>query len=87
MLLTQILQQSEDADTMFVELLSRLRVGKCTNEDYQLLQSRLLSAVCPSWDDERWLDAPILVSNNEAKDALNERATFSWAQCTGRQVH
>ena len=86
-LLTQVMRQSANADLTFVDLLFRLRVGKCTDDDYRVLQSRLLSTVRPSWNDDGWLDAPILVSSNDAKDALNERATFAFARRTGRPLH
>ena len=86
-LLTQVLRQSGNADIAFVELLSRLRIGRCTDDDYRVLQSRLLRTVCPSWDDDAWLSAPILVSSNDAKDALNQRATFAFARRAGRPLH
>ena len=86
-LLTQVMRQSGDGNKRFVDLLSRLRVGKCTDEDYQLLQSRLVTNVRPSWEDGEWLSAPIIVCNNDTKDALNERAALAFAQRMGRPVH
>ena len=86
-LLTQSMRQSGDANKGFVELLGRLRVGKCNDNDYRLLQSRLLSTVQPSWANEDWLDAPIIVMGNEAKDALNEGATLAFTRRSGCPVH
>ena len=34
-----------------------------------------------------WNGVPIIVSNNECKDALNEKATMEFAARTGRAVH
>lgn len=41
----------------------------------------------PSWEQGSWLDAPIIVSSNEIKDVLNERAALAFAQRTGQRVH
>ncbi|KAF8130603.1 hypothetical protein EV363DRAFT_1144288, partial [Boletus edulis] len=48
--------------------------------------SRLLSNARPCWEDNQWLNVPIIVPCNDAKDALNERATVTFAEQTGRQI-
>ncbi|KAJ7059870.1 hypothetical protein C8F01DRAFT_925353, partial [Mycena amicta] len=58
----------------FVELLTRLRQGRCTDEDFDLLDSRLSNV-------------PIIVSTNELKDVLNERAAEVFAAMTGQALH
>ena len=85
-LLMQLMQQSDEVNC-FVNLLTHLHVGKCNNKDDCLLQSRLLSTVQLSWENEAWLDAPIIVTGNVAKDMLNERAMLTFAQWSGRLVH
>ncbi|KAF8123177.1 hypothetical protein EV363DRAFT_1100578, partial [Boletus edulis] len=68
--LVQVMRQSGEENQLFVELLTRLRLGKCTDYDYR-----------------SWLDAPIIVSSNEIKDVLNEKAALAFAQRTGQRVH
>ncbi|KAF8123345.1 hypothetical protein EV363DRAFT_1106481, partial [Boletus edulis] len=85
--LTENMRQATDKNRPFVSLLGRLREGKCTDDDFRLLQSRLLMNVMPSWQCEDWLNALMIVYNNEVKDALNERAAIAFAQRTGMPLH
>lgn len=62
-------------------------MGKCTDADYQLLQSRLITNVPCPWEKKKWQDAPIIVCNNEVKDALNKKAALAFAQQTGCPLH
>src|ERR1700761_5262893 len=68
----------------FVQLLKRLRVGACTLDDYQALNGRVASNVCPDWDAPCWRDAPIIVSSNRVKDLLNEQAAQAFTARTGQ---
>ena len=56
---------------VFVALLGRLHEGQCTAADYWLLQSRILTSE-KDHADAKWKQAPIIVSNNATKDALNK---------------
>lgn len=76
-----------NAMNMFVDLLVRLREGRCTDEDYQLLCTRLVGNVQPEWSSEKWKRTPMIVSQNEAKDVLNNAATVAFAKRSGRELH
>lgn len=41
----------------------------------------------PNWNDDDWLRAPIIVSNNEVKDMINEAAAQTFACKTGQLLH
>ena len=86
-LLTQVVRQSGDENVGFVELLARLREGKCTDADYLLLQQRVLLTENPDWNDRDWFDAPIIVNNNAVKDLIKEAAALAFARRTGRPLH
>ena len=58
----------------FVELLTRLRQGRCTDEDFELLSSRVVTHLRPDWSSPELKNVPIIVSTNELKDAINQRA-------------
>ncbi|KAJ7674298.1 hypothetical protein B0H17DRAFT_897441, partial [Mycena rosella] len=55
----------------FVQLLARLREGRCTDADFETLNSR---------------NVPVIVSKNELKDALNERAARAYAARSGNDL-
>ncbi|KAF8438098.1 hypothetical protein L210DRAFT_3312603, partial [Boletus edulis BED1] len=71
--LTENMRQATDKNRPFVSLLGRLREGKCTDDLHEI-----------SID---WLNALMIVYNNEVKDALNERAAIAFAQRTGTPLH
>ncbi|KAJ7572174.1 hypothetical protein C8J56DRAFT_760913, partial [Mycena floridula] len=56
-------------------------------DDFELLNTRLATTVAPDWNSEKWKDTPIIVAGNEAKDRLNEAATYAFAQRTRRPLH
>jgi hypothetical protein len=80
-------RQSGPENQPFVDLLTRLRVGACTDADYRLLNRRLINNVQPSWADPSWQTAPIIVTENAVKDAINERATAAFARRTNQELH
>ncbi|KAG2030252.1 hypothetical protein BDR03DRAFT_814261, partial [Suillus americanus] len=86
-LLTKIMCQSGPDNEGFVECLAHLREGKCTQDDYQLLQTRVITTSARNTKDCEWKDAPIIVCDNESKDELNIRMTTAFAQRTGRTLH
>jgi hypothetical protein len=71
----------------FIQLLGRLREGRCTDKDFDLLNSRVLSRVRPDWRAERLRNVPVIVSQNELKDVLNERAAHAYAARSGNNLH
>ncbi|KAJ7205840.1 hypothetical protein GGX14DRAFT_341488, partial [Mycena pura] len=75
-----------NAAVQFVDLLSRLRMGKCTENDFELLNSRLLSRQRPDWNAPGFQNIPVIVPTNAIKDALNERAARVYAARTGNTL-
>ncbi|KAF5335555.1 hypothetical protein D9611_012211 [Ephemerocybe angulata] len=75
---------SENANE-FTDLLARLREGRSTAADYMLLNNRLIENVKP--DMSQWLTAPIIVSDNLTKDALNAKAAAEFARKSGQPLH
>ena len=64
MFLTEIMRQSGSENADFVALLGRLREGKCTDDDYDVLNSRVLGNIIHSNLEpghDNWKNAPILV--------------------------
>jgi hypothetical protein len=70
-LLKSIMHQQGTENSRFMELLSRLHQGRCSDEDFDIFNSCLLSNVHPDWKAEEWLNAPVIVPTNEVKDAIN----------------
>ena len=86
-MLTEQMRQAGAENQPFVEMLSRLRDGRCLAEDYDLLNTRMLSGALDGDDLDSWRDAPVIVYSNAIKDAINLQATLSFARKTGQQVH
>lgn len=86
-LLHQIMCQSGQQNDAFVDMLGRLRIGKCTPDDYETLLHRSISTVSPDWTKSEWNNAPIIVYENAIKDAINEEAAIAFLQNTGRPLH
>ncbi|KAJ3915075.1 hypothetical protein F5877DRAFT_6223, partial [Lentinula edodes] len=86
-LLTKIMRQNGSENETFVNLLSRLRTGTCTQDDYNTLDARVLGNVRPNWTDPKWSNIPTIVSSNRVKDVINERATEAFAKRTGKALH
>lgn len=85
--LHEVWRQRGSENIPFVELLSRLRTGTCTEADRQLLSTCLLSNVKPDWTDKTWASTPLVVPQNNVKDAFNERMAHCFAQEHGRELH
>ncbi|KAJ3741634.1 hypothetical protein EV360DRAFT_15386, partial [Lentinula raphanica] len=85
-LLSEVKRQQGTQNARFVTLLSRLRSGACNDDDFDLLNTRLASNLNLNWSDERWSKAPLIVCNNETKDALNERMTSAFGQRSNQHV-
>ncbi|RXW17503.1 hypothetical protein EST38_g8344 [Candolleomyces aberdarensis] len=83
-------RQDGAANERFVELLSRLREGKCNSEDYDVLCTRVLSPDHASLFQDRsspWKASPIIVTDNATKDALNEACAIQFALDNEQELH
>jgi len=78
-MLHQVVRQNSTSDKKFTDLLERLRHGNCNDDDFDLLNSKILSRSDTDWNSPIWSSAPIIVSNNDTKDALNERSSRNFA--------
>lgn len=88
-LLKQQMRQSGESNTAFRDLLTRLRLGKCSKADVALLRSRVLENL-PIEEraclGEKWAHTPIITAHNATKDALNMRAVQKFAMDRGLPV-
>ena len=80
-------RQSSDHNLRFRQLLSRLRYGMCNDEDYALLSSRVISQNIPRTTLNEFSSAPVIVCENAAKDAINERFAHRFALATSQELH
>ena len=86
--LTVNMRQQGSVNKRFCELLARLRLGQCTNSDYELLKGRITNRSNNiDLRHSRWRFAPVIVSDNTAKDVLNERCAAAFAKATGQTLH
>jgi len=85
-LLSEQMRQTGEANAGFVSLLSRLRNGSCTEDDFDLLNTRLLSVAGEDLTAMSWRNTPMIVSDNAVKDAINVRATLAFAKRTNQDV-
>ncbi|KAL1689111.1 hypothetical protein GGG16DRAFT_126715 [Schizophyllum commune] len=86
-MLHEIRRQSSTDGKEFIDLLQRLREGRCTAEDYDLLMSRVITNARPDWSDESMRAAPMIVAQNELKDSLNIRAAVTFARRSKQELH
>lgn len=86
-MLTENMRQAGSVNSNFHNTLTRLRTGCCTKSDFDLLNTRLLDRLSIDWSSGDWDDAPIVVSDNETKDALNMEAAKSYAQQRGENMN
>lgn len=80
-----IMRQKGKDNVPFVELLNRLREGRCIDKDFDLLNKRIINNVLIDWKSFR--DVPIIVSDNVTKDAINVKATEAFAKRSGQDLH
>jgi hypothetical protein len=86
-MLHENMRQSGPENERFVELLSRMREGRCTSADYELLNTRLASNLDIDWTSDKWKRAPVIVAENAMKDALNVQMVQDFAISTGQPLH
>lgn len=85
-MLHEMMRQSGSDKARFVDLLQRLRNGMCTPEDHAVLINRTLAKMTAPVDD-MWRSAPVIVTSNAVRDAINVRATEAFADRTGGELH
>ncbi|KAF7791124.1 hypothetical protein EIP86_002135 [Pleurotus ostreatoroseus] len=85
-MLHEQMRQAGSSNVRFVELLQRLRHGRCTEADYEILSTRVLGASEHARCDTLWADAPVIAFDNATKDALNVRAVSALARATGQTL-
>ncbi|KAI0790306.1 hypothetical protein BC629DRAFT_1264823, partial [Irpex lacteus] len=85
--LKQPMRQTGPENARFVELLNRLRDGLCTNEDFDLLNTRLIERLPRVINSTPWAFPTTIVFDNTTKDALNIAAVQAFAHATGRALH
>ena len=85
-ILTEIMRQSGPENVPFIQSLDRLRTGNCTDSDYDLLNTRVLQNAHENLHSPEWKRAPIIVSDNATKDALNTKLAAKFAADTGQQL-
>ena len=66
--------------------MARLRTDNCTDADYDLLNTCVLQNTNVDIHSSEWKKAPIIVSNNATKDALNTKLAEKFALDTGQQI-
>ena len=85
-ILTEIMRQSGPENMPFIQSLSHLRTGNCTKSDYDLFNTRVLENAEENIYTSNWKKAPIIVSDNATKDALNMKLAAKFAIETGQQL-
>lgn len=85
--LHETMRQSGEENAEFVELLQRLRDGCCNESDFDVLASRCLRKKTSERNEGDWKFAPVIVTNNATRDAINCRAAEAFAEQTGTELH
>ncbi|KZV60813.1 hypothetical protein PENSPDRAFT_593649, partial [Peniophora sp. CONT] len=70
-----------------VTLVQPMRQSGPENAPFVELLSRLRFGRYVDMADPSWQSAPMIVSDNAIKDALNEQAAAAFARRTGREMH
>ena len=86
-ILHETMRQSGKNNAPFVDLLQRLRDGVCNGEDYALLKDRCLQRGSDELRKDDWRFAPIIVTNNTTRDAINRKVAEAFAAQTGGELH
>ncbi|KAJ7162718.1 hypothetical protein C8R43DRAFT_819195, partial [Mycena crocata] len=86
-MLTENMRQTGEHNRAFVDLLNRMRVGRCTSADYDLLNTRLASNLDIDWQSTPWSEAPVIVTENAMKDAINIQMVRDFAKTSGQPIH
>ena len=86
-ILEELVRQRGFGNERFMELLSRLRLGHCTDDDFHLLNTRVLANLPTGSNLSEWANAPLIVCDNATKDAINEQAAVAFAAHSGQELH
>ncbi len=86
-ILNELVRQNARQDSQFTELLTRLASGSCTDADYNFLNSKSLRNCQTDFTNPMWRQAPVIVSNNDVKDALNIECAKSFAAYTKQPLN
>ncbi|KAI1792866.1 P-loop containing nucleoside triphosphate hydrolase protein, partial [Ganoderma leucocontextum] len=86
-ILDEVMRQKGSANEAFIHLLARLRVGECTDADFELLNTRLLQNLPTGPYLSQWANAPVIVSDNATKDAINAQAAIAFAKNSDQSLH
>ncbi|KAI1784627.1 P-loop containing nucleoside triphosphate hydrolase protein [Ganoderma leucocontextum] len=86
-ILDEVMRQQGSQNDTFIHLLAHLRLGECTDADFNLLNSRLLQNQPRGDYISQWATAPIIVSDNATKDAINAQAAIAFSRNSGQSLH
>jgi hypothetical protein len=85
--LTELVCQNSENDALFTNLPDHLCIGLCTQDDYDFLLAKVLHNTKTNFFDATWAHAPIIISNNDVKDALNLECAQNFAKQTHQPLH
>lgn len=85
--LHETMRQSGSENVKFVDLLRRLRDGICNDDDYDMLMRKSLQNQVLPMGDQSWNFAPVIVTSNATRDAVNRRAAEAFAVQLGTELH
>ena len=83
-ILHETIRQTRSKNKVFVDLLHRLRTGRCDDNDYSLVSRKTLG-VAEMPGDNLWNLAPIVITSNATRDAVNQVAE-AFTEQTGSQT-
>ena len=86
-ILDESMRQTGPNNMGFVELLQRLCDGVCNRSNYDVLTNSSLRLRTGVDDQQRWSFAPVIVTNNVTRDAINHRSAEAFAEQTGNELH
>ncbi|KAF8351778.1 hypothetical protein F5887DRAFT_872660, partial [Amanita rubescens] len=79
-------RQTGPSNEQFRQLLTRLRHGCCTQDDFQLLSNRTMSLCTTPRTLNEFTSAPIIVSDNVTKDQINIALARRFAEATNQEL-
>lgn len=76
-----------DEDKKYRTCLENMRYGRCTQEDIELLNSRIMNPEGPSIHEKRFKDVSVITPLNGQRDAWNATGVQRFAAETGQSLH
>ena len=86
-ILHETMRQSGRENTVFVDMLQRLRDGDCNKDDYMMLRGRCLQQRTDELNNDDWRFAPVIVTSNATRDAINRKAAEAFVAQHGCDLH